>query len=436
MYAAAQQRQKARQVAPDSREENAPQRVRRAEYGEGWYQVTPDGRRPGDPVEATEYYTAPSKSVYQAAKPVRGDDVPARRHTKVESADEVVRQRFLAGRAGANVRWWFNLSTFCAASGVFFGVVLAEVVYQSADRNVPDLTTESLKWSIFFSTIIGVAALLEYGTCNIKLRRAQGDFVPEGERYFHSLKRCGLCSEVATLMGLLCIIPVPSMSYPISVWDAVNKEEYVTYSSDTFGVMLMLLLRLAFVVKCVVMNDPLLAPQHAFYAKCCNVTLSPRFILIVRLRESLQHVAGFWLLSIITLAYCITLAERPQNGGHYLTNADEHLSIFHNSLWLTIVTLTGVGIGDVYPQTVLGMGLAMLSSAVALLLIACTLNIVMQRIALDDASKRVVALTGLARQHTQVRRQAVRCIERLYLLRYDSPKMVSFTRLFCVCKDF
>ena len=40
----------------------------------------------------------------------------------------------------------------------------------------------------------------------------------------------------------------------------------------------------------------------------------------------------------------------------------------------------------------------------------------MVRVALDDCSKHVVALTALARNNTAVRRQAVRCIERLYLL--------------------
>jgi len=415
MYTAAQHRQKARQVAPDSHEE-APTRVRRVEYGEGWYQVTPDGRRPGDPVEACEYYTAPSKSVYRAAKPVRGDDVAAvgaRRPLKVKSADGVVRQRFLAGRARANVRWWFNLATFCATSGVLFGVVQSELLW--SDRNAPDLKTESLKWCILFSTIIGVAALFEYGTWNIKLRRAQGDFVPEGERYFRSLLRCGLYGEVACWMGLMCVIPVPSISVPVSVWDVV-KSEYVTYSSDACALGLMLLLRLAFVVKCAVINDPLHNTQHALYAKSCDVAVSSRFILVVRLRENLLHVAAFWVLSIVTLAYCLTLAERPHDGGLQLNELDSQLGIFHNSLWLTSVTLTSVGSGDMYPQTVLGTFFAMVSCAVALVLIACTLNIVMHKIALDDMGKRVLALTGLARQHTAVRRQAVRCIERLYLL--------------------
>ena len=103
MYAAAAQRQQARQVAaeaPDAAGARAPPaRVRRVEYGEGWYPVTPDGRRPGDPAAAVAYYTAPTKAVYQAAAPVRGDDVPAGRPAAVESADETVRQRFLAARA-------------------------------------------------------------------------------------------------------------------------------------------------------------------------------------------------------------------------------------------------------------------------------------------------------------------------------------------------
>jgi len=419
MYAASAQRQKARQAAVASGEVHdaphvPPARVRRVEYGDTWYGVSTDGRRPGDPAAAVPYYSAPAKAVYQAAAPVRGDDVPAARPGKVlESADETVRQRFLAARATANVRWWFNLATFCAASGALFAVTLAEVLW--ADRSVPDLTTESLKWCILLSTMIGVAALFEYGTWYVKLRRAQGDFVPEGERYYHSLLRCGIYWEVATFIGLLCLIPVPSISYPVSVWDAV-KSEYVVYSSDACAVALMLLVRTAFVVKCVVINDPLHAPCHALYAKSCNVDLSWRFILVVRLRESARHVLGFWLLSTITLSYCLTLAERPHDGGQLLNDTDSQLGIFHNSLWFTIVTLTSVGYGDMHPQTVLGGLFAIVSCTVSVVLVACSINIVMLRIALDDSSKRVLALTELARQNTAVRRQAVRCIERLYLL--------------------
>jgi hypothetical protein len=69
-----------------------------------------------------------------------------------------------------------------------------------------------------------------------------------------------------------------------------------------------------------------------------------------------------------------------------------------------------------HPQTVLGGVFAAATCAVAVVLVACSINIVMLRIALDDSSKRVLALTELARQNTAVRRQAVRCIERLYLL--------------------
>jgi hypothetical protein len=413
MYAAAANRQKVRQVAPEAMVEPPPQRVRRPEFGDCWYPVAPDGRRPGDPIEALEFYTAPSKSVYKAAKPVRADDVPSRCRAKMSSSDETVRQRWNLRRAEANVRWCFNVATFCAFLGVVLGIIEAELLW--AARNVPSFNTECLKWCILLSSFVGVAAVFEYGTWNVKLRRAQGDFVPEGERYFQSLLRCGIYWEVAAFMLLLCVLPIPSVNLYIHIWDAV-KNEYINYTLDSCAVVLMLLLRLAFLVKCVVINDPLHAPHNALHAKSCNVDLSSRFILVVRLRESLLHVVGFWLISIFSLAYCMTIAERPHDGGQFLNDSDSQLGLFHNSLWLTTMTLSTVGYGDMYPQTVLGGLFTMVSCAVALVLVACTLHIVMHRVAMDDSRKRVLALTLLARHNTAVRRQAVRCIERLYLL--------------------
>jgi len=362
-------------------------------------------------VEATQWYTAPSKTVYRAAKPERADDVPARRHAKVKSSDDTVRQRFLADRASANVRWWFNLATYGALLGVLFGIIEAEVLW--AGRNLPTMTTEGLKWCIVLSTMICIASLFEYGTWNIKLCRAKGIFVPEGERYFESLLRCGVYGEVAGFMAILCVLPLPSFNYTFSVWD-MTREEYVSYTLDSFGVGALLLLRLAFLAKYIVINDPLHQPSNAIYAKNCNVDLSPRFILLTRLRESFLHVLMLWLLSIATLAYCITLAERPHDGGQQLN--DSGLGIYHNSFWFTTTILTTVGNGDMHAQTAMGGFFAAVACGVAVTLVACTINVVMHRIALDDSSKRVLALTLLTRHNTAVRRQAVRCIERLYLL--------------------
>jgi hypothetical protein len=43
MYQAASGRQRVRQVAPEDTSDAAPERVRRPEYGAGWYHVQPDG---------------------------------------------------------------------------------------------------------------------------------------------------------------------------------------------------------------------------------------------------------------------------------------------------------------------------------------------------------------------------------------------------------
>ena len=364
-------------------------------------------------MEATHFYTAPSKSIYRSSKPERAHDVPVRRHAPIKSSDDTTRQRFLADRASANVRWWFNLATYAALIGVVFGIMESELLW--AARNVASMTTEGLKWCILLTTMIGVAALFEYGTWNIKLRRAKGDFVPEGERYYLSLTRCGIYWEIAGFMATLCVLPLPSFNYEIGIWDMV-KDEYVVYSVDSLCVGTMLLLRIVFLVKYVVINDPVHKPCNALYAKSCKVDLSTRFVLLTRMRESFQSVVVVWLLSISTLAYCITLAERPHDGGQQLNDFDSELGIYHNSLWLTTTILTTVGNSDHLPRTALGGMLAAAACGIAVVLVACTVNIVMYKVALDDTSKRVLALTLAARHNTALRRQAVRCIERLYLL--------------------
>lgn len=59
------------------------------------------------------------------------------------------------------------------------------------------------------------------------------------------------------------------------------------------------------------------------------------------------------LSSILIFASLIRIAERPTEKIDYL-ELHNHIGFFQNALWVTVVTLTTIGFGDIYIKTSLG----------------------------------------------------------------------------------
>eukprot|EP01017_Pseudomicrothorax_dubius_P044686 TRINITY_DN7580_c0_g1_i4.p1 TRINITY_DN7580_c0_g1~~TRINITY_DN7580_c0_g1_i4.p1 ORF type:complete len:272 (-),score=27.87 TRINITY_DN7580_c0_g1_i4:13-828(-) len=90
-------------------------------------------------------------------------------------------------------------------------------------------------------------------------------------------------------------------------------------------------------------------------------------------RNAFGVFAAVFLLGLVVFAYSVRIFERPLAS---LFPDDFHLDSWDDSLWFTVVTMTQVGYGDVYPRTTFGRMVAFMmcifgSLSTSLFVVAC-----------------------------------------------------------------
>eukprot|EP00293_Proteomonas_sulcata_P018075 CAMPEP_0184309208 /NCGR_PEP_ID=MMETSP1049-20130417/17444_1 /TAXON_ID=77928 /ORGANISM="Proteomonas sulcata, Strain CCMP704" /LENGTH=332 /DNA_ID=CAMNT_0026622057 /DNA_START=171 /DNA_END=1169 /DNA_ORIENTATION=+ len=136
--------------------------------------------------------------------------------------------------------------------------------------------------------------------------------------------------------------------------------------------------------------------------------------------QSLSAIIFMFTLLILLYSYMLMMFERP--------TAEGPLKNWANSVWNTIVTMTTVGYGDIYPTTRLGRIVAISASFSALVMIAIITNIVGSTLAMSRSEVKVVNMTERRSMVKDYRDKAARlvsttlrvCAERSKALR-DPP---------------
>ena len=82
--------------------------MQRREAGRGWFKLSDDQTRPGDPDGAAELYTAQRRDLYFPLPIVRADDVPASRREVKTQSEQAIRARQTADLISGRC-FWFRL---------------------------------------------------------------------------------------------------------------------------------------------------------------------------------------------------------------------------------------------------------------------------------------------------------------------------------------
>lgn len=106
------------------------------------------------------------------------------------------------------------------------------------------------------------------------------------------------------------------------------------------------------------------------------------------LSSDLNTLLFFILVTIFALSYTLLLVERP----HIAASGDlgHGLDEFETCVWVTIITLTTVGLGDVVPATKLGRVAVVINSCAGIAFYALVVNIIVANVSLSPQETRIV----------------------------------------------
>ncbi|EKX43780.1 hypothetical protein GUITHDRAFT_163752 [Guillardia theta CCMP2712] len=276
-----------------------------------------------------------------------------------------------------NASEWAELRTknlFWAYIWTLAGMVVAvwenEVLW-SNDRT-PDLHTFWLKVLIVVTTIIAMYFYREYYRAAIAQERLRGNPLHNGFVSYVNLQACGL--YVQAVLDLLCLLPMPLpfLDFEFDVWND-SFEGSCTYQIDVF-LMVVMFLRIRmfprFYGECI---SGLASDIARAYGNVTKLVVGESFISKYLLTSNFNMVCMLWLLLILFYSYCLMLFERPMV---FIDVPHSRLDRFANCVWCTVITMTTVGYGDVFPSTRFGRLIAMLSAISAMIMVAVSTNIV------------------------------------------------------------
>mmetsp|Transcript_51853 Transcript_51853/g.105555 ORF Transcript_51853/g.105555 Transcript_51853/m.105555 type:complete len:472 (+) Transcript_51853:1-1416(+) len=272
------------------------------------------------------------------------------------------------------------LSIF-AFLGIMISIVENELRY-NALMNLWDIKTwlTTLKAVSVFTSLISVVFLLQYYDARVSLKRACGVYLAPG-LCTASLKGSGLWSSFLFDLLILLPQPVPGVDFSVIVWNKGLGRDSV-YSVDSVLLSIMFL-RVYFLPR--------------FYGECMSefssnaayalsrfnrVSLDQTFIIKHVIAYSLNNVIIVFFLEVAIFAYLMMIFERPTDN-----NALQH---YANCVWLTVITMTTVGYGDLYPTTFLGRLVSVMASITAVIMLAVTINLVISKLSLTRAEEKVI----------------------------------------------
>ena len=267
---------------------------------------------------------------------------------------------------------------YTALVGLLLGIWANEVMHTHGRNN--SFQSLSLQMTMVCSSGLAVYFLCDFYYAELSVARLKGwklapGFCPR------ALKGANLWNQFLRDLIILIPQPVPFLFFTFTVHDA-GLDRDSTYPVSVVLLSLMFL-RVYFIPRfhsyCI---EDLHTHRHDVFFSLNKTLLDDSFLLKSTMTTSLSAVIGIFAIQILLYSYMLMCFERA--------TAEGPLQNFTNALWLTIVTMTTVGYGDIFPTTRLGRVVAISASFSALIMIAVCINIVQSSLAMSRADCKVV----------------------------------------------
>lgn len=139
--------------------------------------------------------------------------------------------------------------------------------------------------------------------------------------------------------------------------------------------------------------------------------------------EPMRLVIGMMVFTIIIFGNAVRICESPLDrieSPLFPSPLMKHK--FFNAIWESILTMTTVGFGDIYPRTFLGRGFSFLCALNGVTIVSMMVLTVMNTFELAPLEKRAFIVTSKVTQRKSMRDIAVQIIQNLSRIYIDKSK--------------
>lgn len=238
-----------------------------------------------------------------------------------------------------------------------------------------------LKWVIFsLHILLSLSLMLTYH--NNYLWKKQQNEIFSQETFLSS----GLFKYLLFEIIIGFIQPIPEVSLDITV---EQLGFMICYPIDVCLTMIMLV-KLYYIIRFSAHNNGMYNSLSKWISRSVAIEITPLFIFKNQIANSPIKVTSVILIcSAFISSYCIRNCERPVN---------EDFIYIWNSLWLSFVTMTTVGYGDIYPITHCGRFFSMISCFTAMIVTGVWVYAISTKLNFSANEKRFISMTKEARR--------------------------------------
>eukprot|EP00003_Mantamonas_plastica_P011760 TRINITY_DN2162_c0_g1_i1.p1 TRINITY_DN2162_c0_g1~~TRINITY_DN2162_c0_g1_i1.p1 ORF type:complete len:498 (-),score=140.14 TRINITY_DN2162_c0_g1_i1:3-1496(-) len=289
--------------------------------------------------------------------------------------------------------------------GLFGIIVMAienEVLW--ANGNQPSDVTTALKWLVSISTFACALCLFFFYSLKKEYFKLLGNIPSEASLMNSNLRNWFL------LEFLVIIIHAPPYLDVEFKFEALGR--ITPYTLDMVGGLL-IFLRLYLLPRFILFHSRYYNKNNLFVKVISNLRVNSIFVIKTILYfHPFRALIFCWLLVVFSTGYFIRLCERPINPEH---------SWYWNSLWLTVITMTTVGYGDMNPETHCGRTFAVFGAILGVSITSLTIVVISSKISLSGDEVRVVSMIEKDTQRRNFRTLACLCMQ--YTCRYHLAKI-------------
>ena len=236
-----------------------------------------------------------------------------------------------------------------AAGGVALSTV--EVYWLWAHGGESDAACEFLKLLSSFFTLWLIGFLFLYYRRTFELMKETNSLLRQdtlaSSGLILSTQRWSFVPEALAYL----VHPLPFVCVELSVpyYDLKRGQGYTTtVNSDELACLFMMAARALLLVRCAPYVAGFAGRQSRMYANLNHLDLSTGLALrLTFLRAPARLLGAVTVVLLAVAGFALQLSERRVN---------HDLDDYANCFWLAVVSMTGIGFGELYPQTPIGEG--------------------------------------------------------------------------------